>query len=187
MKPVYLFTGAVVAAAGYLAWKKWQPAPAGMPASGGVLSDFVLISQKVGIVPFSVALKVSANQPYITYIRDVETALGIPRNLLVRLAYQESSFNPRAYNKKVGASGMFQIVPRWHPGVDVWNWKASADYAGRYLVKLFKRFGTWKLALAAYNWGQGNLAKYGIAAAPAETRNYYTRILADVGINPVYA
>jgi len=36
--------------------------------------------------------------------------------------------------------------------------------------------------LAAYNWGQGNLSKHGLAKAPRETRDYYQSILADIGL-----
>jgi len=100
--------------------------------------------------------------------------------LLLRVAQQESGFDPKAYNSRTTASGMMQIVPKWHPGVDPFDPAQAVPYAAKYLSTLHNQFGTWKLALAAYNWGPGNLKKYGIDNAPTETRNYYTEILADV-------
>ena len=80
-----------------------------------------------------------------------------------------------------GAKGMWQLMPIHWRFVDPLDWQASANYAGDMLVRLYNRFGTWALALAAYNWGEGNLSKNGIGAAPAETRNYYAQILGDIG------
>ena len=56
----------------------------------------------------------------------------------------------------------------------------AIDGAGRYLASLYRQTGSWTEALAAYNWGIGNVNRRGIASAPTETRNYYTQILADV-------
>lgn len=47
---------------------------------------------------------------------------------------------------------------------------------------LYRQTGDWAQALAAYNWGIGNVRRKGLAAAPAETRNYYAGILADIGL-----
>lgn len=166
-------------------------APAGGDASMlGELGDtvagaFVRISEGIGFMPFSAAVNLKSNQAYVSYIRAVERQLGIPPDLLVRVAYQESRFRSDiitgATVSSAGAKGMFQLMPVHWKAVDPVDWRASALYAGRYLLSHFKRFGTWQHALAAYNWGQGNLAKYGIAKAPLETRNYYSQILADVG------
>lgn len=119
--------------------------------------------------------------PYIALAQSTETALGIPRGLLVRLLWQESNFNPRAVSG-AGAQGIAQIVPAWHPGVDPFDPAEAIPYAGAYLARLKRRFGTWALALAAYNWGEGNLSTKGIAAAPPETRAYVAAITADAGV-----
>lgn len=158
-------------------------------SAGGVgdtlLSGFVRVSEDLGFMPFHIAKTLKANATYVTYIRGVEKVQVIPRDLLVRLAYQESRFRADIITGKTassaGAKGMFQLMPVHWSQVDPLDWRKSADYAGRFLVSLYRQFGTWQLALAAYNWGPGNLKKYGIAKAPRETRNYYTQILADVG------
>lgn len=137
------------------------------------------------IMPFSIIITQQKNAEYVAALRAVEFKYSIPRDLLVRLAYQESRFRADIISgqtvSSAGAVGLMQIVPKWHPDVNPLDWRASADYAGKYLAQLFRQFGTWKEALAAYNWGPGNLSKYGLAAAPTETRNYYTQILADAG------
>lgn len=127
--------------------------------------------------------------PYLPAIYAAEDANGIPRNLLARLIYQESRYRPEIIDgtivSRAGAVGIAQIVPRWHPNVNPRDPWESIDYAAKYLRQLFKRFGSWRLALAAYNWGQGNQQKDladGIVGNdwPSETRNYVTEITADV-------
>jgi len=117
----------------------------------------------------------------VALLRDAERRHGIPVNLLVRLAWQESRFRKDAYNPS-GASGVMQIVPRWHPGVDPYDAPAAIDYAAGFLVGLRSQFGTWELALKAYNWGPGNVQKWqrGEATEPLETQNYSAQILADL-------
>jgi soluble lytic murein transglycosylase-like protein len=71
-----------------------------------------------------------------------------------------------------------QIIPKFHPGADALNPAAAIDYAGHYLRRLYERFGSWELALAAYNWGEGNIARNAgnPAAWPKETRDYVANI-----------
>jgi soluble lytic murein transglycosylase-like protein len=107
---------------------------------------------------------------------------GLPAGLLSRVAYQESRYNPDAYNPS-GASGIMQIIPKWHPGVDVWNPTEAIWYAAKYLRQLYNQFGSWTYALAAYNWGPGNLSRKGIDNAPLETRNYIAEITRDTGVS----
>lgn len=125
-------------------------------------------------------------QPYLAAIYAAEERHGMPRNLLARLLYQESRYREDiitgATVSSAGAQGIAQIVPRWHPEarpLDPWH---SIDYAAAYLAQLQRQFGSWPMALAAYNWGPGNLRAQGFNAAPAETRNYVAQITADVGI-----
>lgn len=119
---------------------------------------------------------------YYDAIESIGARYGLPENMLSRVAYQESRFNEKAYNAGSGAAGMFQIVPRWHPTAKPYEWQAAAEYAAKYLLQLYKQFGTWSKALAAYNWGPGNVSKYGLSRAPTETDNYYKQIMADIGL-----
>jgi membrane-bound lytic murein transglycosylase D len=125
---------------------------------------------------------------------------GMPTELAL-LPIIESAFNPQAYSS-ANAAGMWQFVPG--TGKD-FNLKqnmfkderrdvlASTDAALSYLQKLYGMFGDWQLALAAYNWGEGNVQKAvkknqslgkptdfeSLAyLMPAETRNYVPKLQA---------
>ncbi|CAH0262990.1 Membrane-bound lytic murein transglycosylase D [Massilia sp. Bi118] len=125
---------------------------------------------------------------------------GMPTELAL-LPVIESAFNPQALST-ADASGLWQFVPG--TGKD-FNLKqnmfkderrgvlASTDAALTYLQRLYTMFGDWQLALAAYNWGEGNVQKAiqkNRAAGkptdfeslaelmPAETRNYVPKLQA---------
>jgi soluble lytic murein transglycosylase-like protein len=134
--------------------------------------------------------KRSANAArFLPALHSIEDAWSIPRDLLARVAYQESHFRDDIINgttsSAAGAQGIMQIVPKWHPDVNPLDPYAAITYAGRYLRSLYDQFGSWKLALAAYNWGPGNLAKYVNQPGkwPAETLNYVTEITKDVPVH----
>ncbi len=120
---------------------------------------------------------------------------------LALLPFIESAFNPQAYSS-AKAAGMWQFIPS--TGRD-YNLKqnafrderrdvlASTSAALTYLQKLHNQFGDWQLALAAYNWGEGSVARaiakaearglptdYNSLSAfmPNETRNYYPKLQA---------
>lgn len=120
---------------------------------------------------------------YLPAIRTAEAVNGLPRNMLAGLLYQESRYREDIISGEVvssaGAVGIAQIVPRWHPDVDPLDPVAAIAYAGRYLRGLYEQFEfSWPHALAAYNWGPGNLSRQGIGNAPAETREYIDDIMA---------
>lgn len=128
---------------------------------------------------------------YLADIAAAERLHDMPKNLLARLIYQESRFRQDIITGEVkssaGAVGIAQIVPRWHPDVNPLDPQESIYYAAQYLTKLKTRFGDWETALAAYNWGQGNVANaredYGydwLGYAPKETQNYVSEIWGDV-------
>ena len=125
-----------------------------------------------------------APDEYRNAIAAAELREGLPHDLLARLLWQESHYRPEIINGSVaspaGALGIAQIVPRWHPGVDPLDPFASIDYAARYLRDLRRQTGSWKMALAAYNWGIGNLLGKGWNMAPLETRNYVADISGDL-------
>jgi membrane-bound lytic murein transglycosylase D len=146
---------------------------------------------------------VRTSQRASRYLYHVVTELekrGMPTELAL-LPVIESAFNPQA-NSSANAAGMWQFVPG--TGRD-FNLKqnmfkderrsvlASTDAALSYLQKLYGMFGDWQLALAAYNWGEGNVQR-AIARnralgkptdfesltylMPAETRNYVPKLQA---------
>lgn len=112
---------------------------------------------------------------------------GIPSGLLYRQAQQESSFRDDiitgAVSSPAGALGIMQIVLASHPDCSracALNPACAVPYAAKYMRQLHAQFGTWDLALAAYNAGPGNVRKYGGIPPFAETERYVNEILADV-------
>jgi hypothetical protein len=99
-------------------------------------------------------------------------------DMFVRQAKQESGFNPYAVSKK-GAAGVFQHMPgtAQELGIDPFDVDQSIAGGIGYMGQQLNKFKDPRLALAAYNWGPGNVAKSGLAGAPAETQNYIKSIL----------
>lgn len=123
---------------------------------------------------------------YAATIAQAEQRHAIPQNMLARLLYQECRWREDIISGRLrspaGAIGIAQFMPATarELGIDPLDPVQAIDAAGRYLASLYRKFGTWTQALAAYNWGQGNVQRKGLGAAPAETRAYYSEILADV-------
>ena len=109
---------------------------------------------------------------------------GIPAGLLTRVAYQDSRFRPDIISGQTrsgaGAAGLMQLVPKWYPGVNVLDTDQAIEAAATSLAGYYNQFGSWALALAAYNGGPGNVAKYGGIPPFTETQNYVAQILRDV-------
>lgn len=113
--------------------------------------------------------------------RAADVRWGLPPGMTSRVAWQESRYDPGAVSP-AGAVGLMGIVPKWHPTVDAWDPWASINYGAGYLRQNFDRFGTWRLALAAYNAGPGNVEKYGGIPPFPETVQYVASIGADLGL-----
>jgi len=130
-------------------------------------------------------------------LRAAFSAEGIPPEL-VWLAEAESTFNPSA-RSPAGARGLYQLTPETARGLGLSTFlpddrtdpEKSARAAARLLRAHHEKFGSWPLALAAYNAGAGRVTRLlektstktyaGIAAAlPAETRLYVPKVCALV-------
>lgn len=100
--------------------------------------------------------------------------------LLAALVEVESGFRPQAISPR-GAVGLMQIMPATgsHYGaVDLTDPRANLEAGARYLSDLLEGYGgSLDLALAAYNAGPGNVARYGGIPPFRETRNYVERVL----------
>ena len=111
--------------------------------------------------------------PYLAMARDSATRYGVPTELFLKLVQQESGWNANAKSHK-GALGLAQLMPDTARklGVDAHDPKQNLDGGARYLSQQYKRFGSWRLALAAYNAGPEAVKKYGGVPPYEETKNY---------------
>ena len=141
---------------------------------------------------------IQRSTPYMYYITDEVKKRNMPAEVAL-LPFIESAYVTKA-RSHVGASGLWQFMPATgrHYGLeqtplydgrhDVY---AATNAALNYLQYLYGLFGDWSLALAAYNWGEGNVTRavnraiaqglpptYENLKMPAETRNYVPKLLA---------
>lgn len=149
---------------------------------------------------------ISRSKPYMYHIANEVKKRNMPAEIAL-LPFIESAFVTKA-KSHVGASGLWQFMPATgrHFGLektplydgrhDVY---AATDAALNYLQYLHSMFGDWSLALAAYNWGEGNVGRavnraraqgleptYENLRMPNETRNYVPKLLAvrNIVANP---
>jgi len=102
----------------------------------------------------------------------------IPQQVFHNLIAAESNWDPVAVSYR-GAVGLTQLMPSTavQLGVNPWNALQNMEGGARYLRQQHDRFGTWELALAAYNAGPGTVERYGGVPPYEETQNYVKKIL----------
>ncbi len=115
---------------------------------------------------------------WLAVAREMARRHNIPEDLFLRLVQQESGWNPRAVSHK-GATGLAQLMPATARllGVDVEDPRQNLEGGARYLRMMYDRFGSWRLALAAYNAGPAAVEQHGGVPPFAETRSYVRAIL----------
>lgn len=111
--------------------------------------------------------------PYLNMARAAAAKHGIPEDLFLRLIQQESGWNANARSHK-GALGLAQLMPGTARalGVNPHDVTQNLEGGARYLRTQYNTFGTWRLALAAYNAGPGAVQKHGGVPPYRETQNY---------------
>ena len=148
--------------------------------------------------PDYVARMVERSRRYLYHIVAEVESRGMPTEIAL-LPMIESAFNPVALST-ARAAGIWQFMPATgkHYGLkqDFWmdsrrDVLSATEGALTYLDKLHGDFNDWQLALAAYNWGEGNVGRaiernrkagqpagYGDLKMPDETRNYLPKLQA---------
>lgn len=129
-----------------------------------------------GSVPTSNAIPAyrgNQRSKYLPHARAVARKHGIPEDLFLRLVQQESGWNPVARSHK-GARGLAQLMPGTAAklGVNPNDPLQNLEGGARYLRQMYNTFGSWQLALAAYNAGPGAVQKYKGIPPYRETKNY---------------
>jgi soluble lytic murein transglycosylase-like protein len=118
---------------------------------------------------------------YDPMIRKVARQAKVSPELLHAVVQAESAYNPKA-KSHAGAMGLMQLMPATAERYGVANaWDPNQNLSGgaRYLRDLLDMFNNnLRLALAAYNAGEGAVKKYGNRIPPyPETRNYVTKVI----------
>ncbi len=103
---------------------------------------------------------------------------NVPEDLFLRLVQQESGWNVGAVSS-AGATGLAQLMPGTANtlGVDIDDPAQNLEGGARYLRQMYDKFGTWRLALAAYNAGPAAVEQHDGIPPYAETENYVIAIL----------
>ena len=111
--------------------------------------------------------------PLLAVAREAARRHGVPEDLFLRLVQQESGWNPKARSHK-GAMGLAQLMPGTarYLRVDPNDPKQNLEGGARYLAEQYREFGSWRLALAAYNAGPEAVRKHNGVPPYRETRNY---------------
>lgn len=121
----------------------------------------------------------SANKTLEDIFQNASQEYGVPVKLLKAVAQAESSFDTNAVSS-CGASGIMQLMPATAQSLgveDVFDAEQNVDGGAKMLAGLLNDYnGDTTLALAAYNAGSGNVAKYGGVPPFAETQNYIKKI-----------
>ena len=115
---------------------------------------------------------------YYLLARDAARRFNVPEDIFLRLVQQESNWNSKAISHK-GAIGLAQLMPQTARllGVNPHDPKQNLEGGAKYLSDQYRDFGTWRLALAAYNAGPNAVRTHGGIPPYAETQNYVRSIL----------
>ncbi len=118
-------------------------------------------------------------------IDKVAKKFSLSPQLIHSVVAAESAYNPTAVSN-AGAQGLMQLMPETAKelGVqDSFNPQQNLFGGSKYLKQLLDKYeGDLDSALAAYNWGPGNVDRHGLEKMPTETRNYLAKIKSQIGI-----
>lgn len=119
--------------------------------------------------------------PVLPVVEQAAEAHRLDPALLLAVIHAESGFNAQALSPK-GAVGLMQLIPatasRYGAG-DLRDPNQNVQAGAAHLRYLLRRYGDLRLALAAYNAGEGAVERHGMHIPPyAETQDYVPRVLA---------
>lgn len=145
--------------------------------SGGMSAELYALRGRLLTIPPQVQ-EVLPPSRFYEYALTMADRYDIPSQIFFNLITTESNWDPVVTSHR-GAVGLTQLMPRTalELGVNPWNAQQNLEGGARYLRQQHDRFGSWPLALAAYNAGPGAVHKYGDIPPYEETQNYVRVIL----------
>ncbi len=159
-------------------WRTIAPAPASSPPAPAPCRPPPVMVEGPGTRP--ARLDTVSRQRLTPVIQQVAVAYQLEPALLHAVISAESGYNPQARSPK-GARGLMQLMPATAQRfgvVDPYEPITNLTGGARYLRWLLDMFTDLRLALAAYNAGEGAVQRYGNAIPPyPETRTYVQRVL----------
>ncbi|CDX20928.1 hypothetical protein MPL3356_340101 [Mesorhizobium plurifarium] len=199
-KSVLEFTGASTNRAVQAAF----PSPSSMSSARATKRARNLLSRRLGLLSLPLAHSMAKDFTYdqrnmywlaAEFGRRFASRPGVRKSsldqstfvdLFTAMIQRESNFNPRAVSS-AGAVGLGQLMPRTALDLDVKNpfsAQQNLEGAAKYLTELLDEFGSFELALAAYNAGPAAVRKHGGIPPYRETRQYVSDILHAVSVEP---
>lgn len=119
---------------------------------------FEIYSKNLSILPTDDV----AHLPFYDEIKKASTRYDIPMNIIAGIIKQESDFNPKCTGR-AGEYGLMQILPSTAAMLGLtknqYDPTLNIDAGTKFIRDMYKQFPSWDLALAAYNWGPGNLKR----------------------------
>jgi len=122
---------------------------------------------------------------YASDFASASASTGVPQSLLTAVAETESA-NQSSAVSNAGAQGLMQLMPSTANslGVNPFNPAQAIPAAASLLSSYYKQFGSWSLALAAYNAGPAAVQSSGGIPPYPETQAYVAEVLSRAGMEP---
>ena len=151
--------------------------------SGNIFSQ-ILQSAASADAASTVSTSGGISTPMDEIFEEASRETGVDIRLLKAVGKAESNFKASA-TSRCGAMGVMQLMPATAKSLgvtDAYDARQNIMAGSKYLAKLLDKYdGDVRLALAAYNAGSGNVAKYGGIPPFSETQNYVKRVLQYAG------
>jgi len=146
---------------------------------GSMRDNLRALHHRILADPFPIPAEINADSHFQIAV-DMAERYDIPKQLFFNLVTAESNWDVAIVSPR-GAIGLAQLMPGTAEelGVDPWDAYDNLDGGARYLRQQYDEFGTWELALAAYNAGPGAVNQYGGIPPYAETEEYVAKVMED--------